>query len=119
MSVTNRYIQHFPEIRYSIMYFVEDHYVEFRCYKMRSVYDEDDEITSDCFDDDVQLMPDGYFKGTWDFEGYIKWDGCSNWKLSDNAGMFHMCGVSEFDYVHTLMNHMYSIAREKMANANY
>lgn len=48
------------------------------------------------------------------FNGHIKWDGCSNWKIPDGNYQFHFCGREGMQKFANLMQEMYDWAIELM-----
>jgi hypothetical protein len=41
----------------------------------------------------------------WGFEGYVKWDGCSNWKTISGNYDLHFCGVEKLqEFTDLLLN---------------
>ena len=48
-------------------------------------------------------------------EGYVKWDGCSNWSFNPGrALMVHFCGPSDAEELRTLFLSIYRDAAERM-----
>ena len=46
------------------------------------------------------------------FEGYIKWDGCSNWNIPPGNFQLHFCGLKPTRDFGTLFERMYFLAAE-------
>lgn len=50
-------------------------------------------------------------------EGFIKWDGCSNWHEPD-GNYFHLCGMTHVENLYSALAMCYSIAGKYMPEAN-
>jgi hypothetical protein len=48
-------------------------------------------------------------------DGSIKWDGCSNWDFHTTEIMAHFCGREQAVGVGRLLDHLYQIAKERLA----
>jgi hypothetical protein len=70
-------IKYYPEAWFKVEYEVEEITVKFKAWKIQSL-DEDNPKKSDIGNDEPNI------------EGYIKWDGCLNFKQDDHyCGMYH------------------------------
>jgi hypothetical protein len=48
--------------------------------------------------------------------GHVKWDGCSNWDFHTGEIMAHFCSRAEAAGVGRLLDHLYQIAKERLAS---
>lgn len=66
-------------------------------------------------DDDLDVK----FKDALEFEGSIKWDGCSDWDFSPE-GLIHFCSMKNVDDMHATIDECYEIAERLMiGSANF
>lgn len=70
-----------------------------------------DSFVSD--DDDAVFADYEVEKGNF-LNGFVKWDGCSNWTFGDPDCMMHFCELSECESIGPLMRELYTKAAELM-----
>jgi len=49
-------------------------------------------------------------------DGFIKWDGCSNWREPDGM-YFHLCGLLHVQHLTDALNQCYAVAKRYMPEA--
>lgn len=55
-------------------------------------------------------------------DGFVKWDGCSNWRFSPNDRdnyAFHFCTVKQAEDIGRLLRRLYEIAAEMMPQCDF
>lgn len=75
--------------------------VEFKAFEVNGAYD-DGEGNWVLTDQEIAL------------EGYVKWDGCSNWSYATAECMAHYCGVRGLKQFFDMHLHLYELAAELM-----
>lgn len=48
------------------------------------------------------------------FEGYVRWDGCSNWNIPDGYYQIHFCSKKQAENLGKLLGALYEWAAELM-----
>jgi len=48
-------------------------------------------------------------------EGFIKWDGCSNWSFHTEDCMAHFCGRKDATSIGRLLDRLFDITKERLA----
>lgn len=94
--MTNPTLQHMPEIGYTIAWTPEETIINFEIYEL---CEEEDTIEG--------MNPA--------VSGWVKWDGCSNWKFfPDSNGRCHFCDVREIVDLQLAMSNCYEITKKNL-----
>src|SRR5579863_10552918 len=107
---------------------VEEYRVEFKCYKMcsaKNLNEETGEIfgieyerrVNDEYDIILGERTENYKEAQVYLSGYVKWEGCSNFKFDvQDYIRLHFCSKEDAEGVGKLLGKLYNIAKELLVN---
>ena len=105
--------QHHQDSRYTIRWTVEDNHCVFQLFEIvgKAVYEDGrEELVWDKSHGTTESLEEADVVT----RGFIKWDGCSNWRLQEPNPMKHFCGASDLASFHVALQRAYEIAYKEL-----